>query len=255
MNAPTPGVVSVLDPIVRPLKDSFLRPLARRLRVLPPAVVTLLALVAGLGAAGFLAAGMFLSGLGLWFANRFLDGLDGVVARENGRQSDFGGYLDILADFVVYAAVPLGLVLGMGARPEQWLALVVLLSSFYVNTASWMYLAALLEKRSAGAATRGESTSITMPDALVGGTETVVLFSLFILLPAYLVPLFWLMSALVGVSIVQRLVWARSALAAPVAASTAELPTPAEPRGDAAPSPVRVIPLPGSTGRVPAEVA
>jgi len=244
----------VLDPIVRPLKDSVLRPLARRLQVLPPALVTLVALVAGLAAAGSLAAGMFAAGLALWFANRFLDGLDGVVARENGRQSDFGGYLDILADFVVYAAVPLGLVLGMGGRPEQWLALVVLLSSFYVNTASWMYLAALLEKRSAGAATRGESTSITMPDALVGGTETVVLFSVFILLPAYLVPLFWLMSALVGVSIVQRLVWARSALAAPVAASTTESPTPAEPRGDAAPSPVRVIPLPGRTGRVPVEV-
>jgi phosphatidylglycerophosphate synthase len=255
MNAPTPGVVSVLDPIVRPLKDSVLRPMARRLHVLPPALVTLLALLAGLAAAGFLAAGAFAAGLALWFGNRFLDGLDGVVARENGRQTDFGGYLDILADFVVYAAVPLGLVLGMGGRPEQWLALVALLSSFYVNTASWMYLAALLEKRSVGAGARGESTSITMPDALVGGTETVVLFSVFILLPAYLVPLFWLMAGLVGISIVQRLVWARSALTAPVAISATEPLATAEPQGDAVPASVRVIPLPGRTGRVPAEVA
>lgn len=202
----------MLDPIARPLKNILLRPLAKRLYTLPPAVVTLVALVSGLAAAGLLASGEFAGGLLLWLANRTLDGLDGVVARENGRQTDFGGYLDIMADFVVYAAVPLGLVLGMGAQPEQWMALVVLLSSFYVNTASWMYLAALLEKRFAGAATRGESTSITMPDALVGGTETVVLFSVFILLPGYLVPLFWLMAVLVGVSIGQRLWWAHGAL-------------------------------------------
>lgn len=252
---PNTGVVSVLDPIVRPLKDSFLRPLARRLYLLPPAMVTLLALVAGLAAAGFLAAGVFAAGLFLWFVNRFLDGLDGVMARENDGQSDFGGYLDILADFLVYAAVPLGLVLGMGGLPEQWLALAVLLSSFYVNTASWMYLAALLEKRSAGADARGESTSITMPGAVVGGTETVVLFSLFILLPAYMVPLFWLMSALVGISIVQRLVWARSALATPVTVSSMESPTPTESRDEAAPPSTRVPPLPGRTGGVPVEVA
>ena len=214
----------------RPLKDSVLRPLARRLRPLPPAAVTVLALLAGLTAAGFLASGRSGAGLALWCTNRFLDGLDGVVARENGRQSDFGGYLDILADFVVYAAVPLGLVLGAGGRPEQWLALVVLLSSFYVNTASWMYLAALLEKRSAGAGARGESTSITMPDALVGGTETVVFFSLFILLPDHLVPLFWLMAGLVGVSILQRLRWARSALAAMERIAVVDPPAAAEPR-------------------------
>lgn len=203
----------MLDAVVRPMKDSLLRPLARRLGWLPPAAVTLLALTAGLAAAALLSSGLFAAGLVLWCANRFLDGLDGVVARENGGQSDFGGYLDTLADFLVYAAVPLGLVLGVGGSPERWLALVVLLSSFYVNSASWMYLAALLEKRSAGAGPRGESTSITMPDALVGGTETVILFSLFILLPSHLVLLFWLMAALVAVSVVQRLIWARGALA------------------------------------------
>jgi hypothetical protein len=51
-----------------------------------------------------------------------------------------------------------------------------------------------------------------MLDPLVGGTETVVVFSVFILLPAYLVPLFGFMAPLVGMSIVQRLAWAKGAL-------------------------------------------
>lgn len=36
-------------------------------------------------------------------------GIDGLVARVSGQQTDFGGYLDILCDFVVYAAIPIGL--------------------------------------------------------------------------------------------------------------------------------------------------
>jgi hypothetical protein len=77
-----------------------------------------------------------------------------------------------------------------------------------VNAASWMYLAAILERRGAGAAARGELTTITMPRGLVGGTETVVFYALFLALPRTLVPLFILMTALVLVTVMQRLVWA-----------------------------------------------
>ena len=47
-----------------------------------------------------------------WCLNRFLDGMDGVVARATKTSSDFGGYLDIVVDFTVYGVVPLGIVLG-----------------------------------------------------------------------------------------------------------------------------------------------
>ena len=36
--------------------------------------------------------------------NRFLDGLDGAIARRDGI-SDFGGFLDICCDFIFYSAV------------------------------------------------------------------------------------------------------------------------------------------------------
>ena len=73
-----------------------------------PNLISLVALVFGLGAAIAAARAEWGLGLALWLANRVTDGLDGTVARVAERQSDFGGYLDILLDFVVYAAIPVG---------------------------------------------------------------------------------------------------------------------------------------------------
>lgn len=149
--------------------------------------------------------------LGLWLLNRLLDGLDGLVAREHGRATAFGGYLDIMADFAVYAAVPIGLYL---SRPGSGnaLSLIVMLGSFYVNAASWMYLSAILEKRGAGAEARGEVTLVTMPPGLIGGTETILFYAAFLIWPDQMKELFTLMACLVLVGVGQRLWWARSSL-------------------------------------------
>ena len=107
----------------------------------------------------------------------------------------------------MYAAIPIAFVVASPSVPLCFAAL-VLLGSFYVNAASWMYLAAILERRDAGARTRGELTSITMPDGLIGGSETVLLYTTFFLLPAHLVLLFGLMSVLVLATAGQRFMWA-----------------------------------------------
>jgi phosphatidylglycerophosphate synthase len=198
----------MFDDLLRRLKDRLLAPVAARVgHAVHPNAVSVLALLCGLAVALLAARRQYGAALALWGANRLLDGLDGTLARVTGRQSDFGGYLDILLDFVVYAAVPLGLVHGAAAldvaRAAAWL-----LAAFFVNAASWMYLSAVLERRAAGAAARGELTTVTMPPGLVAGTETVILYALFLAFPARLVPLFTLMAALVGVNVVQRLVWA-----------------------------------------------
>ena len=202
----------MLDEKLRKLKDRWLRPLVGVAGRLSPNVITLLALVVGLAAAGAAAQQVYGLGLALWALNRLLDGLDGAVARETGQQSDFGGYLDIVADFVVYAAVPIGLFLGQPSA-EMGLSLALLLGSFYVNGASWMYLAAILEKRSAGAGARGDLTTVAMPAGLIGGTETVAFYAAFLLWPSAVRWLFLLMAALVLVGVVQRLLWARRHLA------------------------------------------
>jgi phosphatidylglycerophosphate synthase len=198
----------VFDDLLRRLKDRLLAPAARRVgRAVSPNAVSALACAAGLACAWCAARGAYGAGLALWLLNRLLDGFDGALARAQGTQSDFGGYLDLVLDFAVYAAVPIGLVLGRPGVPLAVAAL-AMLASFYVNAASWMYLAAVLERRGAGAAARGELTAVTMPAGLVAGAETVALYALFFLFPARLATLFWVVAALVLATAAHRVAWA-----------------------------------------------
>jgi phosphatidylglycerophosphate synthase len=199
---------TVIDKVLRAPKEYVLTPLVRGpLRRLQPTTVTIAAAVVGIAAAAAAWQGAYLPALGLWALNRILDGLDGTLARVTGQQSDLGAYLDIVLDHIVYVAVPLGLALAAGI-PAAYLALALILASFYINGASWMYLSALLEKRNAGAIARGELTTVTMPGGLVEGAETVVLYTLFLLFPSALMPLFGLMAALVLFTAGQRVAWA-----------------------------------------------
>ena len=197
----------MFDEPTRRLKNALLTPVARGILFLTPTQLSLI----GLLMAGFMFAALYqqnyVMGLVFWWLNRLFDGLDGIVAREQSSQSDFGGYVDIVCDFIAYALLPIGLVMGMQSQ-QNWIALVILLATFYVNSASWMYLSALLEKRNLGTAARGETTSITMPQGLVAGFETIVFFSLFVIAPQYLIHLFGLMTAMVIGGIIQRFVWA-----------------------------------------------
>lgn len=197
----------MFDHTARNVKERLFSPLATPLRRVPPQVLTWLALVFGLGTAVFLVRQQTLWAFIFWFLNRLFDGLDGMVARMGSQQSDLGGYLDILLDFVVYAAIPVGLVLG-NPTSTRYIALAVLLSVFYVNAASWMYLAAILEKRQHGAAAQGEKTTVTMPVGLIGGVETILFYSAFILFPAQTPLLFGVMAGLTAFTVGQRLTWA-----------------------------------------------
>jgi phosphatidylglycerophosphate synthase len=173
----------MFDNTLRPLKDRLATPLADALgRRLAPDTVSLLAFAAGLGCAASLGLGYRWLALTLWLFSRLLDGLDGLIARRSGRSSDAGGYLDIMLDFIIYAILPLAMA---WSEPPLALPAAVLLGVFYINSASWMYLSALLEKRGAGAAARGEATSVSMPKGLVEGSETIVFYTLLISLPGW----------------------------------------------------------------------
>ncbi len=203
----------MFDTSLRRFKDRVGAPLARSLSRVHPIIITAFALVAGLLAAWFAFTQSYFAAFGFWILNRIFDGLDGLMARLHNKQSDFGGYVDILTDFIIYAALPIGLVAGSPSN-ERYLALAFMLASFYVNTASWMYLAAILEKRAAHAPDpsihSGQAqTTIVMPAGLIGGFETIIAFSLFTLFPAYLTLLYSIFGVLVCVTIIQRLIWAK----------------------------------------------
>jgi phosphatidylserine synthase len=199
------------DADLRLAKRWAFRPLTIRLAAASPMKITLLGLVAGLLAALSAAQGKIAIAALLWLLNRLLDGLDGELARFRETQSDLGGYIDLLADLVVYALVPIGLAWSR-LEPPVLIALAFMLAAFYVNAGTWMLLSALLEKRRQAAA--DDRTSFTMPVGLIEGAETVVLFTLFFLFPQHLALLFGVTAALVGLTAAQRAASAARALQA-----------------------------------------
>ena len=146
-----------------------------------------------------------------WLTGRLRDGLDGPVARSSGQDSDVGGYTDLLLDTIGYAAIPLGVAAG-ASDAQHWAIAAVLLATFYVNTVSVLLLSAILEKRSIGKAHFGETTTITLPPALVEGSETILIFTLALAMPAWADPVFVVMALGVVVSVLQRAGTARRLL-------------------------------------------
>jgi len=203
----------MLDQRLRQVKEDLLTPLVRGpLRRVHPDQVTWAAFWLGLGSALAASQASFRLALALWLGNRLLDGLDGTMARVRNQQTDWGGYQDIVLDHVVYAAIPLGLAWA-SREPTVLLACAVLQASYFVNTISWCYLAALLEKRAAAQQRVGLFTSVNMPAALIEGSETVLFFLAFFLWPGWVGPGFWLMAALVAWGVGQRWRVARRLLA------------------------------------------
>ncbi|MFN0090047.1 MAG: CDP-alcohol phosphatidyltransferase family protein [Acidimicrobiales bacterium] len=202
----------MFDLALRPAKDRLLTPVADRVAgFISAGAVTGGGLLCGVGCAVAAAVGFRWLSLVLWLAGRTVDGLDGLVARRRGEATDLGGYLDMLADTVAYTAIPIGLAVHAGER-SVWAATAVLLGSFYVNTMSWAYLSALLEKRGQGVAGSDEPTTIRMPAGLVEGAETLAFYALFLVLPSQLAWLFGAMAALVALTVGQRVRWAQRVL-------------------------------------------
>ncbi|MEO0919940.1 MAG: CDP-alcohol phosphatidyltransferase family protein, partial [Pseudomonadota bacterium] len=147
-------------------------------------------------------AGQYWLGLALLLLSRICDGLDGAVARVTS-SSDFGGYLDIVLDFVFYGAIPLGFVL---ADPSaNAIAGAVLIFSFYVNGASFLAFAIMAEKHKLTTDQRGEK-SFFFSTGLAEATETIVVFVLFCLLPTWFPIIAYIFAIIVFYTALSRIV-------------------------------------------------
>lgn len=170
---------------IEPTIDAMGRALARA--GVSANAVTLSAFALGVAAAALIATNAFVAGLVLLLLSRLCDGLDGAVARVRGK-TDFGGFLDIVLDFGVYGVVPVGFAF---ADPEaNALAAAVLVFSFYVNGASFLAFAVMAEKRGMTTDARGEK-SFFFTTGLAEATETIAVFALACLLPAWFPVLAW----------------------------------------------------------------
>ncbi|MEO0361219.1 MAG: CDP-alcohol phosphatidyltransferase family protein [Pseudomonadota bacterium] len=171
---------------------------------LSPDAVTLAGLALGLGAAALIAFGEPLIALVPLLLSRLADGLDGAIARA-GRPTDFGGFLDIVSDFVFYGAVPFAFAV---ADPSaNALAAAFLIFSFYANGAAYLAFAATAERRRMKTSARGTKTLYAV-GGLLEGAETIALFVLFCLAPHWFPWLAWGFGALCFVSAAARMVLA-----------------------------------------------
>lgn len=167
--------------------------------------VTYTACAVGLAAAASIACGWFWAGLLLIGVSRIGDGLDGAVAKINGR-TDLGGYLDIVLDFVFYGAIPLGFVAFDPAGNA--LAGAFLLFAFYVNGSSFLAYAAIAEKRKLVSAARGQK-SLFFTTGLAESTETIAVFLAFCVFPAWFPLIATVFAVLTLYTALSRIVLAR----------------------------------------------
>ncbi|MDA8614478.1 CDP-alcohol phosphatidyltransferase family protein [Alphaproteobacteria bacterium] len=182
----------MFDAQLRPLIDRLLNPIGRGLVALGMTAnqVTMIGAAFGLIAAGCVAAGLFYPALWFVIANRVIDGLDGAVARAS-RSSDFGGYLDIVSDFIFYSAIPMAFAV---ARPETALAAAFLIFSFIGTATSFLGFAILAEKHQVTTQIRGKKAFYYL-GGLTEGTETILLFLAMLVWPDY----FSLMAIVFGI--------------------------------------------------------
>lgn len=191
----------MFDAKLRPLIDPPLNEAGRALARagIGANAVTLAGLVPAVGAGLAIAYEHYLLALALIALNRLLDGLDGAVARVRG-PSDWGGYLDILADFAFYLAVPIGF--GFAASANALPAL-VLAGSFTLTGISFLAFAALAAKR--GQETRAHGTkSFFYSTGLAEGAETIAVFLTMCLWPAAFAAIAYAFAALCLLTVIQR---------------------------------------------------
>ena len=183
--------------VLAPSLDATAGVLARR--GITPLALTGLGWVVGVAACVSAGTGHWALALVLWLTNRVFDGLDGAVARR-GRPTDLGGFLDIVADFSIYV----GFVVAVGIeRPEARVACLVLVAAYYVSGTAFLALSSILERRG-GDQRVADGRSLLFVGGLAEGTETVLAYAAFCLMPQYAEQIAWAFAAAVALTAAQR---------------------------------------------------
>jgi len=197
----------MLDPLMRRIIDPPLDKAGGWLaaRGVSANGLTLIGLLVGLACLPLLAVEAYGWALACCLANRLIDGLDGAVARIRG-PTDFGGYADIVADMVFYAAVVLGFAL---ARPENAIWAAVLLAAFVGTASSFLGYAVISAKRGEQTLQRGRK-SFYHAAGLIEGSETIVFVVAMMIFPIFFTYISVFFTIMCAITIVGRLAAARA---------------------------------------------
>lgn len=162
--------------------------------------LTIVGAAVGLAAAFAISQQQISAALALIILNRILDGFDGAVARING-PTEFGGYLDMLADFLFYVSVPVAFSL---IDYGNLFPAVLLVASFTLSAVSFLGFAAIAARSSPSDGAHGPKAFIYSTGLMEGG-ETIAFFILFCLFPAYFPELALLFATLCIATVFQRI--------------------------------------------------
>ncbi len=126
--------------------------------------------------------GWFVFALIVAVCNRIMDGLDGSIARISNTKSVSGGFLDIVIDYVFYAAVPLG----MAFYSPNRFAIIgsVVLFTYTLSGVTFMASSSAAAKLSLRS-TAFSQKSIYYPINLIEGGETIIFSFLVCIIPQY----------------------------------------------------------------------
>jgi len=165
--------------------------------------ISIAAFLIGICGAFAIAREHYIAGLVLILCNRIGDGVDGIVARADGA-TDRGAFLDICLDFIFYSAVIFGFAWADPAR--NGLPAAFLIFSF-VGTGSTFLAYAIMAERRAIANTRLPNKGFYYIGGLAEGTETILFFVLFCLLPASFPVLAWIFAVFCIAATIVRIVY------------------------------------------------
>ncbi|TAG77430.1 MAG: CDP-alcohol phosphatidyltransferase family protein [Burkholderiales bacterium] len=194
----------MLDRYALPLLSRPHRAVARAARAagLSADTVTVLGCAIGLVGAALIVTECYGWALLLFCVNRFLDGVDGAMARQVG-PTPRGGFLDIACDYFVYAAYPLAFAV---ANPvANALASATLLASFIGTASTFLAFAAIHAKAGGEANPVYPNKAIHYLGGLTEGTETIVAFCAMCLWPQYFAMIAYMFAAACFVTMLTRL--------------------------------------------------
>lgn len=198
----------MIDNRFRELLPPFVDPLIRILNRLglTPNQITVLGLLLALLAAYLLISGNFLAALAVWWSSRLLDAFDGIYARKYNKTSDFGAFLDIQFDMLAYSAMVLAFAAVYPEFMMQWL---LMLFCYVLCISGALGLGAFENKL--GIEDRS-GRGLKLATGLAEGGETGIAYSVFLLFPAWLAISTWVWLAVLAITIIARLLLARSEL-------------------------------------------
>ncbi|MEY2656039.1 MAG: hypothetical protein RLZZ524_3067 [Pseudomonadota bacterium] len=207
----------MLDARLNALLKRPLGALARRLLAsgLTPDTVSWAGFVCGLGAVPLIALGRPALALVCIALNRLADGLDGAMARQS-QPTDRGAFLDISLDFLFYSSIPLAFAIADPAR--HGLAAAVLIYAF-VGTGSTFLAFAVIAAQRGLASTVHPGKGFHYLGGLTEATETIAVFCLMCLVPAWFNPLALGFAALCGITVVTRIAAGLRAFSTPADAT------------------------------------